>query len=77
MAPYHVLFNLLYKIHSKPQLAPPSVLSNEKDNSRNNHKSSISFKDVAGLEEIKEELQETIDFINNSNKYKKNGSKDS
>ncbi len=73
------MFFLIYyiKIHSKPQLAPPSVLSNEKDNSRNNHKSSISFKDVAGLEEIKEELQETIDFINNSNKYIKNGSKDS
>jgi len=70
------MFFLIYyiKIHSKPQLAP-SVLSNEKDNSRNNHKSSISFKDVAGLEEIKEELQETIDFINNSNKYKKMGAK--
>ena len=26
---------------------------------------------MAGLEEIKEELQETIDFINNSTKYRK------
>ncbi len=62
------------KTHSKPQLVP-SVLSNEKDNSRDRDKPSISFKDVAGLEEIKEELQETIDFINNSNKYRRMGAK--
>ena len=37
------------------------------------NKSKISFNDVAGLEEIKEELQETIDFINNPNKYKRMG----
>lgn len=53
---------------SKPQLVP-SVLSNDKPNNKERDKPDISFKDVAGLEEIKEELQETIDFINNSNKY--------
>ncbi len=57
---------------SKPQLVP-SVLTNEKESSREKNKSKISFNDVAGLEEIKEELQETIDFINNPNKYKRMG----
>src|SRR5699024_6499265 len=59
---------------SKPQLAPIAFAS-EKDSNKNNNKPSVSFKDVAGLEEIKEELQETIDFINNPNKYKKMGAK--
>ncbi len=62
------------KLESKPQLAP-ITFSNEKENNNNNNKSKVSFRDVAGLEEIKEELQETIDFINNSNKYKKMGAK--
>lgn len=54
--------------NSNPQLVP-SVLSNEKTNSKEKQKPNISFKDVAGLEEVKEELQETIGFINNSSKY--------
>ena len=62
------------QIKDKPELMP-SVLTNEKDSNRDKDKSNISFNDVAGLEEIKEELQETIDFINNSYKYKKMGAK--
>ena len=57
---------------SKPQLVP-SILTNNKENSREKNKSNISFDNVAGLDEIKEELQETIDFINNPNKYRKMG----
>ena len=64
---------LMYKPNtSKPQLVP-SVLSNDKTNNKEKDKPDISFRDVAGLEEIKEELQETIDFINNSSKYIKMG----
>lgn len=69
-----ILFILYIKSDTKPQLVP-SVLSIEKDTGRDRDKSDVSFKDVAGLEEIKEELQETIDFINNSLKYKKMGAK--
>src|SRR5690606_30757384 len=43
----------------------PSVLSNDKPNNKERDKPNISFKDVAGHEEIKEELQETIYFLNN------------
>ncbi len=33
--------------------------------------SNISFKDVAGISQIKEELEEVVDFLNNPKKYKK------
>ncbi|MBZ2175939.1 AAA family ATPase [Schnuerera sp. xch1] len=58
--------------NSNPQLVP-SVLSSDKMSNKEKSKPDVSFKDVAGLEEIKDELQETIDFINNSSKYTKMG----
>lgn len=61
-------------MNSKPQLVP-SVMSIEKDTTKNKDKSDVSFKNVAGLDEIKEELHETIDFINHTLKYKKMGAK--
>lgn len=69
-----ILFILYTHTDSKPQLVP-SVLSIEKDAGKEKDKSDVSFKDVAGLDEIKEELQETIDFINNFMKYRKMGAK--
>ncbi|SHH91150.1 ATP-dependent metallopeptidase FtsH/Yme1/Tma family protein [Sporanaerobacter acetigenes] len=69
------IFIIYYiQLDSNPQLAP-LALSNEKDGAKENDKPNTSFRDVAGLEEIKEELQETIDFINNSQKYTKMGAK--
>lgn len=38
-------------------------------------KPKTTFKDVAGLEEVKEELFELVDFIKNPDKYKKMGAK--
>jgi len=35
--------------------------------------SNITFNDVAGIEEIKEELEEVVDFLNNPKKYQKHG----
>ena len=35
--------------------------------------SNISFKDIAGIESVKEELEEVVDFLNNPNKYAKYG----
>jgi len=40
-----------------------------------NEKINISFKDVAGLEGAKEEVQEVVDFLKNSEKYTKLGGK--
>lgn len=70
-----IVFLIYYlKLESNPQLVPLTI-SNEKDGVKNDNKLNISFRDVAGLEEIKEELQETIGFINNSDKYMKMGAK--
>ncbi len=69
-----ILFYYYRSLDKGPQLMP-SILSIESHNQKDRDKPDISFKDVAGLEEIKEELQETIDFINNSFKYKKMGAK--
>jgi len=69
-----VLLIYYLSIDEKPQLMP-SILTTEKDNSKDRDKPDVTFRDVAGLEEIKEELQETIDFINNSQKYKRMGAK--
>lgn len=44
-------------------------LFNEKDSA------SVTFKDVAGLEGAKEEVQEVVDFLKNSEKYTKLGGK--
>lgn len=71
------LLFVYYRSLSKPELMP-SLLTSEKDNAKDkqvNKPPDVSFKDVAGLEEIKEELQETIDFVNNSLKYKTMGAK--
>lgn len=38
-------------------------------------KSNISFKDIAGIKEIKEELEEIVDFLNNPKKYQEFGVK--
>jgi len=35
--------------------------------------SNLTFKDVAGISEIKEELEEVVDFLNNPKKYQKYG----
>ena len=67
-----ILLVFFLTMNSKPQLVP-SLMSIEKDLHKENNKSDVSFKNVAGLDEIKEELQETIDFINHSLKYKKMG----
>lgn len=63
-----------FSIEDKPQLMP-SLLTSDKDSAREKNKPNVTFNDVAGLEEIKEELSETIDFINNPYKYKRMGAK--
>lgn len=65
------------KVSGDRQLVMASVNSDKKsDNSfAKNDKPDVSFNDVAGLEEVKEEMQEIIDFINNSEKFHKMGAK--
>ena len=49
------------------------VKQKELDSSISPTTSNITFKDVAGIQEIKEELEEVVDFLNNPKKYQKYG----
>ncbi|WIF94264.1 ATP-dependent zinc metalloprotease FtsH [Caminicella sporogenes] len=76
-----ILFNIIliicfFRINNSPQLATVN-LKNEKNEKRREENSSpkIGFSDVAGLEEVKEELGEIIDFLKNPEKYKAMGAK--
>ncbi len=72
-----ILLVYYLKLDNSPQLVTASIGTDKKknENPKNKNKSDVSFNDVAGLEGVKEELQEVIDFINNSTKYLKMGAK--
>lgn len=44
-----------------------------KSTERKNKKSNVKFKDVAGLDEVKEDLMTVVDFLKNPDKYKEAG----
>lgn len=69
-----ILLIYCLRMNLKPQLVP-SILTIERENSKEKDKPHVSFNDVAGLDEIKDELQETIDFMINPEKYKRMGAK--
>ena len=51
------------------------LLSCTKIRSYSQGKTGISFADVAGVDEAKQELQEVVDFLSNGEKYRKIGAK--
>ncbi|MCT4620534.1 MAG: AAA family ATPase [Marinisporobacter sp.] len=71
-----VFLQLLYlfgkKNHSK---AYANVPKKEKNKEKQSLKPSVKLGDVAGLEEVKEEMMEIADFITHAEKYKKMGAK--
>lgn len=75
------LFLLVYyiKLDKSPQYAHATINNEKKEKEANNSeiftKPKITFEDVAGLDEVKEELIEVIDFIKKSDKYIKMGAK--
>ncbi len=73
------LFLYYIKLDKSPQYAHATINTekNEKEQNGNEFftKPKITFEDVAGLEEVKEELVEVIDFIKKSEKYIKMGAK--
>ena len=50
-----------------------TIKQKEVDSSITPTTSNVTFKDVAGIQEIKEELEEVVDFLNNPKKYQKHG----
>lgn len=64
------------KLDNKSELVPATVKGKNQAGSKKEEASNaVTFKDVAGLDEVKEELEEVIDFIKNSEKYKRMGAK--
>lgn len=74
-----LLFFYYNKLDKSPQYAHATINNEKKDKDQINAevftKPKITFEDVAGLDEVKEELIEVIDFIKKSEKYKKMGAK--
>lgn len=65
-----------FKTDRKNMLVTASVSeSNNFEEKNKRNKSNLSFKDVAGLDEVKEELFEIISFFNNHEKFRKMGAK--
>ncbi|MDR5659584.1 ATP-dependent zinc metalloprotease FtsH [Serpentinicella sp. ANB-PHB4] len=69
-----------YRMNKNPQYAHAPIQQfekKEKDQNSNEFftKPKTTFEDVAGLEEVKEELSEVIDFINQPDKYRSMGAK--
>ena len=50
-----------------------TIKQKEFDSSISPTTSNITFKDVAGINEIKEELEEVVDFLNNPKRYQQHG----
>ena len=70
------LNNFFKKINNPAPVFAQTKL--ERDNSSEDHKSSkpkTTFRDVAGLDEVKEELFEVVDFMKSPEKYIKMGAK--
>ena len=72
----NIINNFLKKINNPVPVFAQTKL--EKDNCCEDHncnKSKTTFKDVAGLDEVKEELFEIVDFMKFPDKYRKMGAK--
>lgn len=73
------LFLYYTRMNQSPEMEPVHIKSDkkEKDDKKTNRtdRPDTRFADVAGLDEVKEELVETIDFINNPEKYHRMGAK--
>ncbi len=70
-----VLLIYYLKLDRNEELVPAAIKVKEQKKKGDNTSKTVTFKDVAGLEEVKEELSEVIDFIKNVEKYKKMGAK--
>src|SRR5690554_72538 len=62
------------KIEKKPELMLATSLRQE-DKKEDSNKKKVYFDDVAGLDEVKEDLHEITDFLKNPDKYNKMGAK--
>ena len=72
----NIINNFLKKINNPvPVFAQTKLEKENYSEDQNNNKSKNTFKDVAGLDEVKEELFEIVDFMKSPDKYIKMGAK--
>jgi len=76
---FFILIIVLFKKFSSPQNQQPQMQMQmeevDKDFVIEPQKSDVTFDDVAGISEVKEELVEIVDFLKNPEKYQKFGIK--
>ena len=75
--PVLLFIGLLYFIYRQSRNAQQNALGFGKSTARlyREEMTKVSFKDVAGIEESKQELMEVVDFLKNPEKYRKLGGK--
>src|SRR5690554_1596512 len=68
------LFIIIRRMGKKPEFMLATTLRQE-EKKEDNNKKKVFFDDVAGLDEVKEDLQEITDFLKFPEKYNKMGAK--
>jgi cell division protease FtsH len=77
LLPVLLIFGLLYFFFKQARGAQENIFSFGANRAKRFNKSmtKTTFKDVAGVDEAKKELEEVVDFLKNSEKYKKLGAR--
>ena len=70
-----MLNNLFKKLNKPVPVFAQTKMEKETPDDSSYTKPKTTFDDVAGLDEVKEELFEIVDFMKNPDKYKKMGAK--
>ncbi|NMA04338.1 MAG: AAA family ATPase, partial [Clostridiales bacterium] len=74
-----LLFIYYTRLNKNPQYAHATLNTEKKDKDQSSNefftKPKTTFQDVAGLEGVKDELMEVIDFFNKTERYKKMGAR--
>ena len=66
---FSIIFYIFHAYHKKTGRWIPASLDEQRAPSIYESKSKITFADVAGIDEVKEELLEIVDFLKNKDKY--------
>lgn len=64
---------LLFRMMSKAAGSNSQIMSFNKANARRQNQSKVRFSDVAGCDEVKDELREVVEYFHSNDRYKKMG----
>ena len=63
--------DIFYEAKCKEEEVEPWVLANQKQNCLSESRGKVTFNDVAGIDEAKEEVEEIVEFLKNPRKFQK------